>query len=265
MSDAGIVLSEGADGIMRITLNRPDRANSIGPESRELVMALLAEADQDPDIRVVLIRSTGKHFCAGGDVGKISGSFDAPRPIGSTMRAMSGPQNFITAILDCSKPVVAMVQGPAAGLGGVLALACDLIVASEEAWFSQPFVLRGLSLDSASGYILPRRVGLQKAKELVFLGDRLPASEALALGMVNRVCPADKLEEVTEELVGRLAKAATVAIGLAKKQLNASLDGDRQSAFQAEAMAQEINSRTDDIKEGVKAFMEKRQPEFRGR
>jgi 2-(1,2-epoxy-1,2-dihydrophenyl)acetyl-CoA isomerase len=262
---AEAVLSEIADGVMRITLNRPDKANAIAPDARETLIALLAQADGDVEIRAVVLASTGKFFCSGADVGRMATAMKGPRPVGSTMRTMlSGPQRLIAAVLDCGKPVVAVVQGPAAGLGANLAFACDFVVAADDAWFSLPFVQRGLAIDAAGAYLLPRRLGLQKVKELAYLGDRLPAAEAQALGMVNRVCPADRLGEVTDELVGRLCNSATTAIGLSKRLLNASLDTDRNGAFLAEAMAQEIVSRTEDIKEGVQAFVEKRPVKFRG-
>lgn len=267
MADAAaeMVLSEVADGVMRVTLNRPDRANAIPPESRDRLVELFGMADADTSVRAVLLQSTGKHFCSGADVSRMSGAMAGPRPVGTTMRTMlGGAQRLIAAILDCGKPVVAAVQGPAAGMGAHLALACDLIVAAEDAWFSQPFVLRGLVLDAAGAYLLPRRVGLQKAKELAFLGDRLSAQDALALGMVNRVCAATELDAEANGLVRRLAEGATTAIGLSKRLLNASLDSDRPGAFLAEAMAQEINGKTDDVKEGVAAFVEKRAVNFRG-
>lgn len=264
-SGAEMVLSEVVDGVLRITLNRPDRANAIAAEGRDRLIELFGEADADVDIRAVLLQSTGKHFCSGADVGRMSNAMSTPRPVGTTMRTMlGGAQQLIAAVLDCGKPVVAAVQGPAAGMGAHLALACDLIVAAEEAWFSQPFVLRGLVLDAAGAYLLPRRVGLQKAKELAFLGDRLSARDALALGMVNGVHAAGDLAGEADRLVARLAAGATTAIGLSKRLLNGSLDSDRQAAFLAEAMAQEINGKTDDVKEGVAAFMEKRPVNFRG-
>lgn len=260
-----MVLGDVSNGVLRITLNRPDRANAIAAEGRERLIGLLAEADADVGVRAVLLQSTGRHFCSGADVGRMSSAMATPRSVGTTMRTMlGGAQRLIAAVLDCGKPVVAAVQGPAAGMGAHLALACDLIVAAEEAWFSQPFVLRGLALDAAGAYLLPRRVGLQKAKELAFLGDRLAARDALALGMVNRVCAAEELAGAADELVGRLAAGATTAIGLSKRLLNASLDGDRQAAFLAEAMAQEINGKTEDVREGVAAFVEKRSVNFRG-
>lgn len=254
-----------AGGIMRITLNRPDRANAIAPEGRMRLIELLAQADGTPDIRAVLIASSGKHFCSGADVSRMAATMAQKRVVGSTMRTMiGGAQALVTAVLECGKPVVAAVQGPAAGLGATLALACDLIVASEDAWFSFPFTQRGLSMDAGSAYLLPRRIGMQRAKELAFFGDRLSAVDAHALGMVNRVCPADQLGASVEDLIGRLATSATTAISLSKHLLNGSLDVDRHAAFQAEAMAQEINSRTDDVQEGIAAFAEKRGVTYRG-
>jgi 2-(1,2-epoxy-1,2-dihydrophenyl)acetyl-CoA isomerase len=267
MSEQGddTILVETVGGVMRITLNKPDRANAIAPDQRDRLIALLGQADADQDVRVVVIASKGKHFCSGADVSKMSAAMAGPRPTGTTLRTMlNGAQKLIAAVLDCGKPVIAAVQGPAAGMGAHLAFACDLIVATESAWFSQPFVLRGLCLDAAGAYLLPRRVGLQKAKEMAFLGDRLGADEAKALGMVNILCADGELDERVDALAARLAGAATTSISLSKRLLNASLDSDRNTAFLAEAMAQEINSRTDDVKEGVAAFMEKRPTNFRG-
>jgi len=257
------VLSGVEAGVMRITLNRPDRGNAIAPNQRDRIIALLAEADADQAVRVVLIQSTGKHFCTGADIGNMGGGGE--RPAGSTMRIMlNGAQKLIAAVLDCGKPVIAAVQGPAAGMGAHLALASDMIVASDAAWFSQPFVLRGITLDAAGAYLLPRRLGLQKAKELAFLGDKLPADEAKALGLVNIVCAPEELADKANALAARLAAGATTAISLSKRLLNASLDTSRADAFLAEAMAQEINGKTGDAKEGVTAFMEKRPTNFRG-
>ncbi len=260
-----MLLAEVSGGVLRITLNRPDRANAIAPEGRQRLIELLGQADGDPGIRAVVIGSTGKHFCSGADVSRMASSMAEKRVVGSTMRTMmDGAQALISAVLDCGKPVVAAVQGPAAGLGATLALACDLVVSSDAAWFSFPFALRGLSMDAGSAYLLPRRIGLQKAKELAFLGDRLSARDALALGMVNRVCPPEQFEATVEELVGRLAAGATTAISLSKRLLNGSLDADRQGAFLAEAMAQEVNSKTEDVREGIAAFAEKRDVAYRG-
>jgi 2-(1,2-epoxy-1,2-dihydrophenyl)acetyl-CoA isomerase len=259
------VLHSIEGGISRITLNKPDAANAVSPDQRNLIIQLLADADADPAVRVVVIGAVGKYFCAGADLRGMASGMGGVRLTGSTMHSMlNGAQKLIAAVLDCGKPVIAAVQGPASGLGSHLAFACDLVVASEKADFSEPFVLRGITLDAAGAYLLPRRVGLQKAKEMVFLGERLPAAEAKTLGLVNTVCSPAEFDAAVDALATRLAGAATTGILLAKRLLNASLDSDRANAFLAEAMAQEVVTRTDDAKEGVASFLEKRPSNFKG-
>jgi 2-(1,2-epoxy-1,2-dihydrophenyl)acetyl-CoA isomerase len=259
------VLHSDADGIRRITLNRPESANALRPQDRNRVIELLAEADEDPDIRVVVLAARGRHFCSGADIGGIAKPREGGKRVTDGMRRiMNGAQRLIAAVLDCGKPVIAVVQGAAAGIGAHLALAADLVVAAEEATFVESFVRRGLVVDGGGAYLLPRRVGMQKAKELAFFGDKLPAAEALALGLVNRVVPAAELEAAAEELAQRLAVAPTSSISLTKRLLNASPDTDRASAFLAEGMAQEIQSYAEDSREGVRSFVERRPAEFRG-
>jgi 2-(1,2-epoxy-1,2-dihydrophenyl)acetyl-CoA isomerase len=263
---AAAVLHSDADGIRRITLNRPEAANALRPVDRDRLIELLAGADDDHAIRVVVLSANGRHFCSGADVGGIAQatSAGAKRVTDSMRRIMNGAQRLIAGVLDCGKPVIAVVNGAAAGIGAHLALAADLVVASEEATFVEVFVRRGLVVDGGGAYLLPRRVGMQKAKELAFFGDKLPAAEALALGMVNRVVPAAELDAAADEFARRLAAAPTSAITLTKRLLNASPDADRAAAFLAEAMAQEIQSAAEDSREGVRSFVERRPPEFTG-
>jgi 2-(1,2-epoxy-1,2-dihydrophenyl)acetyl-CoA isomerase len=257
------VLRELTDGVLTITLNRPDVANAINGDQRNLLIELLQDASGDHEVRVVVLAANGKHFCAGADVAAISPG--AERRVGDTInRIMTGAQRLIAAILDCAKPVIAVVQGAAAGMGAHIAFASDLIVASERASFIEAFVLRGLVVDAGGAYLLPRRIGLQKAKELAFLGDRLPAAEALSLGLVNRVVPAEDLADTVAQLAGRLASLPTSSISLTKRLFNDSLDVGRIDSFVAEAMAQEIQGRAHDATEGVAAFKEGRTPEYRG-
>jgi 2-(1,2-epoxy-1,2-dihydrophenyl)acetyl-CoA isomerase len=157
-----------------------------------------------------------------------------------------------------------VVQGPAAGLGAHLAFACDLVVAADTAYFLEPFLLRGLVVDAGGAYLLPRLVGMQRAKELAFLGDKLPAHDARQLGLVNRVVAPDDLEATAAQLLARLALAPTSALTFTKQLFNASLDGDRAASFLAEAMAQELQSHSHDATEGISAFAERRDPEYRG-
>jgi 2-(1,2-epoxy-1,2-dihydrophenyl)acetyl-CoA isomerase len=263
--EAAVVLSD-AGGIRRITLNRPEAANALRPVDRDRLIELLNEADENHAVRVVVIAANGRHFCSGADLAGIarSGSAGTKRATDSMRKIMNGAQRLVAAVLDCGKPVIAVVNGAAAGIGAHLALAADLVVAAEDASFVEVFVRRGLVADGGGAYLLPRRIGMQKAKELAFFGDKLPAAEALALGMVNRVVPAADLTAAADEFALRLAAGPTTAISLTKRLLNASPDGDRAAAFLAEAMAQEIQSTAEDSREGVRSFMERRPPEFRG-
>ena len=260
------VLHADADGVRRIRLNRPEAANALRPVDRDRLIELVNEADEDHAIRVVVIAANGRHFCSGADVTGIarSNSGDAKRATDSMRKIMNGAQRLVAAVLDCGKPVIAVVNGAAAGIGAHLALAADLVVAADDASFVEVFVRRGLVVDGGGAYLLPRRMGMQKAKELAFFGDKLPAAEALALGLVNRVVPVAELDAAADEFARRLAAGPTTAISLTKRLLNASPDGDRAAAFLAEAMAQEIQSTADDSREGVRSFMERRPPEFRG-
>ncbi|HVW44708.1 MAG TPA: enoyl-CoA hydratase-related protein [Amycolatopsis sp.] len=259
------VLHHDDGGIRRITLNRPESANALRPQDRNRVIELLHDADEDRTVRVVVLAARGRHFCSGADVGGIAKPTEGGKRVTDGMRRiMNGAQRLIAAVLDCGKPVIAVVQGAAAGIGAHLALAADLVVAAEEATFVESFVRRGLVVDGGGAYLLPRRVGMQKAKELAFFGDKLPAAEALRLGLVNRVVPAAEVEATADEFAQRLAGAPTSSISLTKRLLNASPDTDRASAFLAEGMAQEIQSYAEDSREGIRSFIERRPAEFRG-
>jgi 2-(1,2-epoxy-1,2-dihydrophenyl)acetyl-CoA isomerase len=260
------VLSDLTDGVLTITLNRPEAANAVRPEDRDALIALLASADADEGVRVVVLRANGKHFCSGADVGSLAErrAHGEKRVLEPTKRIMNGAQRLVAAVLDCNKPVIAAVHGAATGLGAHLVYASDLVIAGENAYFAESFVKRGLVVDGGGCYLLPRRIGMQKAKEMAFFGERLTAADALALGLVNRVVSADDFDATVSDFAGRLASAPTTAIAFTKRLLNDSLDTDRSGAFVAEAMAQELQSYSHDSKEGVQAFVEKRPTEFTG-
>ena len=259
------ILHEVADGVSTITLNRPESANALLPEMRDAVIELLAAADPDPGIRAVAIRANGRHFCSGADVGSIAGAGRDRPLVGDGMRRiMQGAQRLVAAVLDCPKPVVGIVQGTAAGLGAHLAYACDMVVAAEEASFLEPFLLRGIVVDAAGTHLLPRLVGMQRAKELMFLAEKLPAAEARALGLVNRVVPAPELDACARELLARLAAMPTGALAFTKRLANASFDHDRAASFLLEATFQELQSHSEDATEGIASFLERRPPQFRG-
>ncbi|MFJ8004339.1 enoyl-CoA hydratase/isomerase family protein [Streptomyces fagopyri] len=247
-----------------ITLDRPETMNALTWDQRERVIALLASASADPDIRAVVITATGRGFCAGADLrGAPAAGERITGDVARTLRL--GAQRLVAAVLDCEKPVIAAVNGTAAGLGAHLALACDLVLAAEPARFIEVFVRRGLVPDGGGAYLLPRLIGPQRAKELMFFGDALTARDAERLGLVNRVVPPEDLEKTAREWAERLATGPTRALALTKQLVNASLDTDRTAAFAAEAAAQEINMTTADAKEGVASFVERRAAEYRGR
>ncbi|MEV0766736.1 enoyl-CoA hydratase/isomerase family protein [Nocardia salmonicida] len=261
------ILRKSENGVLTITLNRPEAANAIRPDDRNELIELFAEADADPEVRVVVLRAHGRHFCSGADVVKLADGHakNVKRVTDPMRRIMTGAQRLVAAVLDCGKPVITVVHGAAAGIGAHLAYASDLVIATDTAYFSESFVKRGLVVDGGGAYLLPRLIGMQRAKEMVFFGDKLSAAAAFELGLVNRVVPQEELESAIDELTGRLASAPTSSIALTKRLFNNSLDSDRTAAFLAEAMAQEIQSYSDDAKEGVRSFVERRSPEYRGR
>ncbi|WP_371670721.1 enoyl-CoA hydratase-related protein [Streptomyces sp. NBC_00289] len=250
--------------VSRITLNRPEALNALTPDLRERLVLLLSQASADPDVRAVVLTGRGRGFCAGADLRGASGVGEgAPGDVARTIRL--GAQRLIAAVLDCEKPVVAAVNGTAAGLGAHLAFACDLVLAAESARFIEVFVRRGLVPDGGGAYLLPRLIGPRRAKELMFFGDALTASDAERLGLVNRVLADGELDKTARAWAERLAAGPTRALALTKQLVNASLDTDRTAAFAAEAAAQEINMTTADAREGVASFVERRSPEYRGR
>jgi 2-(1,2-epoxy-1,2-dihydrophenyl)acetyl-CoA isomerase len=262
----------GADGVAWLTLNRPASGNALTAGQRESLIARLAEASADAGIRaVVLTAAGGRHFCTGADLSAQPAAPPAPppglpeHPAGSVARALAGgAQRLISAVLDCEKPVIAAVNGTAAGLGCHLAYACDLVLAAESAKFIEIFARRGLVVDGGGAYLLTRLIGPQRAKELIFFGDDLPAAEAARLGLVNRVVPADKLAEAAADWAARLAAGPTLALGLGKRLVNHALDTDRAACLAEEAMAAEVNMFSEDAREGLRAFAERRAPRFHG-
>ena len=261
-----------ADGVCWITLNRPDAGNALTQFMRDRIAEWVRDASADLFVRVVVITGTGdKAFCTGAD---LRGGRLAPRPkpddapddvVGEGARMIrDGWQSLVTAILDCEKPVIAGVNGTAAGGGMHLALACDLVVMAEEAKFVEVFVRRGIAPDAGGAWILTRLVGIQKAKELFFFGDDVHAPEASRIGLVNRLVPRAELQATLEEMAARLAKGPTKAIWIAKWLTNRALDVDRATSLYDEAIGQELVTNTWDMKEGIASFVERRPAEFKG-
>ncbi|MEU6115640.1 enoyl-CoA hydratase-related protein [Streptomyces sp. NPDC047117] len=273
-SSDSLILRTTDNGVLWITLNRPQALHAVTADQRERIIAQLADASADPAVRAMVLTATGRAFCAGADLrgpkpdagAAPGGSGAAERAAGDVARLIrQGAQRLIAAVMDCEKPVVAAVNGTAAGLGAHLALACDLVLAAESAVFIEVFARRGLVPDGGGAYLLPRLVGPQRAKELMFFGDAVPAAEAERIGLVNRVVPDGDLAKTAGAWADRLAAGPTRALALTKQLVNGSLEADRGAAFAAEAAAQEINMTTADAQEGVAAFVARRPPEYRGR
>lgn len=257
-------------GMAWITLNRPDVKNAISPDQRDRVIELLHGASTDVGIRGVVLGHTGDAFCTGADLR--ARRDPAPRPEGAPERTVGeiskmireGAQRLIAAVLDCEKPVLGAVGGTAAGIGAHLAFACDLVIAADDVRFIEVFARRGLVPDGGGAYLLPRSIGLQRTKELMFFGDDLPAADAAALGLVNRAVPRSEFDATVAEWAARLAAGPTRALALTKSLVNRSLDSDRTTAFNDEAVAQELNMGTVDANEGVQSFIERRPAAYRG-
>jgi len=258
-------------GVAWITLNRPEAGNAITPAMRDQLIVWLEEASADLAVRAVVLTGSGeKGFCTGADLrtsgpGPVRPEGAPDRAVGDAARMIrTGWQRLVTAVLDCEKPVIAAVNATAAGGGMHLALACDLVIAAEEAKFIEVFVRRGIAPDAGGAYLLARLVGPQKAKELFFFGDDLPARDAERLGLVNKVVARADLMAEVGVWAARLASAPTKAVSAAKYLTNRALESDRATALWDEATAQELVTGTEDCREGLTAFAERRPPVFRG-
>ncbi len=256
------ILIERAGGVASLTLNRPDARNAFDLAMREEMETALRELEADGAVRVLVVSGAGGHFCAGGDVK----SMQARRHTAAEGRARVEAMNrVILELVNFRAPTVAQVDGFAVGAGCNLALACDLIVASDLARFGQVFSKIALVPDGGGSYFLPRLVGLAKAKELVFTAEIIDAAEALRIGLINRVVPAAELAPAVRELAGRIASGPPLTLALAKRLLNRSAQLDLAGALELEAFSQAITIETEDHQEGLRAFFEKRAPNFTGR
>ncbi|MFA6262317.1 MAG: enoyl-CoA hydratase-related protein [Bacteroidia bacterium] len=254
------ILYEVNDGIATLTLNRPDVFNAFNEQQSFDVLDALKKTEKDKSIRVLIITGAGKAFCSGQDLKSIAGSQN--RSLSDSLYKRYNP--MIRALRNIPIPVICKLNGVAAGAGCSLALACDFIVASEVATLIEVFIHVGLVLDSGSSYFLPRIVGSNRAFELSTMGGKVSAMQALEWGMVNRLVKHEELDAETQKIAAFYAQAPTKAIALIKKMLNKSSHSDLDTMLQYEAYCQEIAGRSDDYKEGVSAFNEKRKAAFKG-
>lgn len=249
------------EGVLTITLNRPDVLNAFNRKMTDEIADALKKAERDAAVRCIVFTGAGRAFSSGEDLK--ARQAEGVSDFGSTLKERYNP--IILKMRNIDKPVLGAINGVAAGAGCSLALACDLRIASEKAQFIEAFVRVGLVPDSGSSFFLPRLVGLGKALEMAFLGDSVGAEESLRLGLVNRVVPPEELEGATRELALRLAKSPTKAVGLAKRAMNRALHMDLEQLLEYEVYAQEIAGASEDHKEGIAAFTEKRAANFIGR
>lgn len=257
------ILVSQAEGIATITLNRPDKLNAfIGHMRRDLAEAL-EHAGSDRGVKVVIITGAGRAFCSGGDIAFMAELMER-RDSDEFSRILGAGRRVITAIRSMTKPVLASINGPAAGAGFNLALACDLRIASSNATFTQSFVKVGLHPDWGGTYFLPRLVSPNKACEMFFLGESIDAAEALRLNIVNQVVAPDELETSTLQLAERLRAAPSIAVAAAKQAIYMSGSSDLDEMLRYETEAQLRCFESEDGHEGVRAFFEKRDPRFTG-
>jgi len=265
-ADMSHLLVSKQDGIATLTMNRPEARNALSNEMRSELASVLHDVEQDDSVRCVVLTGAGDHFMAGGDV---KGMAESVKKSAEELR-----KEFILRIHDLHpimfalrrmpKPVIASCQGAAAGAGVSMALACDMIIAADDAFFTLAYCKIGTSPDGSASFHLPRAVGIKKAMEIALLGDRFGAQEAKEMGMINFVVPKTDLADETDKLAKRLAAGPTHVYGNTKALLYRSLESEFESQLQAEAESFADCASREDFREGVMAFVEKRAPEFTG-
>jgi len=253
-----------SQAVARIELNRPAQLNALNAGMLRGLLDAIEDAEQDPEVRSILLTGAGEAFCAGGDLGIIE-QWSRSSAV-EVYRSMREVGRVVLRVYDVPKPLITAVNGAAVGGGCSLALCGDVILASDRARFGMVFSRYNLGPDMGGSYILPRLVGVLRAKELIYTGKIITAQEALAYGMVNEVIPHERLMEEAEKRAQKMARWATQAIGMAKGLIHASLaGGDLSEALEREAEVQALLFQSEDTREAIRAFLESRKPQFRNR
>jgi 2-(1,2-epoxy-1,2-dihydrophenyl)acetyl-CoA isomerase len=260
----GVVVTTD-DSVLRIVIDRPERKGSLDVAAVRRIVDALESASTDDSLRAIVLGSSGTDFCSGSDWVSSNVSGERPRTGSIQRRTPLQAHRIVTLLTEVQLPVVCAVRGWAAGLGCQLALAADFTVAAEDSRFWLPFVKRGFTPDSGASWLVPRLVGVARAKELLLLGRPVSGRDAAAWGMIHGAVPEADVERAVDELVTELRGAATVAVGLTKRCIHAALDGGLVDAMHNESMALELSSRTADFREGLLAFTERRDARFEGR
>lgn len=255
------IIYEKSEGLAKITLNRPDVLNALDPKTLEEIIAVMEDIEDDISVRVAVITATGRAFCTGADLTGIA-NIPPDKPRDYFLRLWN---KAFSAVENVSVPVIAAVNGMAYAGGMELVMVCDLAIASEDAKLSDQHANRGLVPGGGASQRLPRLIGVRKAKELLYTGDRLMPAEAERLGLINKVVPADKLEEATNELAGKLLAKSPMALRAVKKLVNRGMESSLDSGLEMEMLAMTAHGTTEDFEEGVKSFLEGRPPAFPGR
>jgi 2-(1,2-epoxy-1,2-dihydrophenyl)acetyl-CoA isomerase len=256
---------EKSDGVALITFNRPDRSNAFDDAMIAEMHDALKDVEREADVRCVVLTGAGKNFCAGQDLGAILNRYNSPQGVHFRDHLLKSYNQMVARMRAMEKPFIAAINGAAAGAGLGLACACDLRHAAENAKFRMAFIGIALSPDSATSFFLPRIVGLGRATEMALTNELIDAHKALAFGLVNRVLTAEELLPKTMEFAKELAKAPTKSVGLTKRAFNRSMFTDLDRALDYEAYLQEVAGQTQDHREGVNAFLEKRAPVYVGK
>lgn len=258
--------AEHRDSVLTLTLDRADRRNAVNDVMLDATISHLAAAGIDESVRVIRIEADGPDFCAGSDLVANNAKSERKPRVGSTQRRLPNKANrLIPLMLETQVPIVSVVRGWAAGLGFHIAMASDFCVAADDARFWEPFMARGFTPDSGAAWLLPRLIGMVRTRQLLMLGEEISGASAAEWGIIHGAHPEDQLVTAANELVAKLAAAPTVALGLTKWLLQSGNGLDLDRHLHNEAMALELSSRSDDFKEGLAAFRDKRDADFRGR